>query len=259
MNSVEPAAESGISITLPGPTWPRVSAVCIDSATDAASIAFIEGGQVVAEQQWRTNFSHTQQLAVRIRGLAVEADFDLRSAGLICVCTGPGSFNGIRTGMATAIGLATGLGVPIYGSSALDVIAFPHADRAPAQRAVLPGGRGEHYSALFGTRGGRWRRISPYSVATLDQLAAESPAKCLWCGVLSDEDIDKLGELLGGARRIVTPPHNVRRAAYLLPLAMAAAASGARGTTAELQPLYLRRPAISLPRRRTMPAVEARP
>jgi tRNA threonylcarbamoyl adenosine modification protein YeaZ len=224
--------------------------VCIDSATDAASIAFVDRGEVVAEQQWRTHFSHTQQLAVRIRGLAAEAGFKLSSAGLVCTCTGPGSFNGIRTGMATAIGLATGLGVPIYGISALDLVAFPHADRAPAQRAVLPGGRGEQYSALFGTRGGRWRRISPYVVATLEELAAASPAKCLWCGVFSEEDYILLGNLLGGGRRIVSPPHNVRRAAYLLPLAMAAAANGSSGSVGELQPLYLRKPAISRPRHR---------
>jgi tRNA threonylcarbamoyl adenosine modification protein YeaZ len=249
MNMLEGNLDSAIAITLPGPSWARVSAICIDSATDAASLAFIDHGDVVAEQQWRTHFSHTQQLAVRIKGLAAEAEFDLKSVSLVCVCTGPGSFNGIRTGIATAVGLATGLGVPIYGSSALDLLAFPHADRSPAQRAVLPAGRGEHYSALFGTRGGRWRRVSPYGVATLDELVADSPAKCLWCGVLSDDDSEQLGSLLGGARRIVSPPHNVRRAAYLLPLAMAAAASGAGGTPAELQPLYLRHPAISSPRR----------
>ena len=253
MNVVDASAEPAIAITLPGLPWGKASAICIDSATDAASIAFVDRGEVVAEQQWRTGFSHTQQLASRVKGLAAESRFELRSAKLVCVCTGPGSFNGIRTGMATAIGLAAGLAVPIYGSSALDLIAFPHADRAPAQRAVLPGGRGEHYSALFGTRGGRWRRISPYAVAPLEQLAAESPAKCLWCGVFSDEDYETLGRLLGGARRIVSPPHNVRRAAYLLPLAMAAAASGAEGRVDDLRPLYLRKPAITSPR--TRPAV----
>ena len=250
MNTLESPVDSALSITLPGPNWARVSAVCIDSATEAASIAFVDRGEVVAEQQWRTRSSHGQQLAVRIKGLAAEARLNLSSAGLVCVCTGPGSFTGIRTGMATAIGLATGLSVPIYGGSALDLIAFPHADRAPSQRAVLPAGRGEHYTALFGTRGGRWRRISPYAVATLEEIAADSPAKCLWCGVFSDEDCERLGRLLGGARRIVSPPQNVRRAAFLLSLAFAAAANGASGSAGELQPLYLRRPAVSQPRPR---------
>jgi tRNA threonylcarbamoyl adenosine modification protein YeaZ len=249
MSVTESFEEPAISITLPGPSWARASALCIDSATDEASIALVEHGEVVAEQQWRTHFSHTQQLAVRIRDLSSEAAFDLRNVGLVCVCTGPGSFNGIRTGMATAIGVATGLGVPIYGCSALDLLAFPHADRSTAQRAVLPAGRGEFYSALFGTRGGRWRRLSPYVVSRLEGLVAESPSKCLWCGSLDDDAVETLGRLLGGGRRIVPPPHNVRRAAYLLPLAMAVAAAGAAGTADELRPLYLRRPAITMPRK----------
>jgi tRNA threonylcarbamoyl adenosine modification protein YeaZ len=248
MSMVDGSTDAAVAITLPGPTWARASAVCIDSATDMASIAFVEQGEVIAEQQWRTGFSHTQQLAARLRGLSTEAQFDLQSITLVCVCSGPGSFNGIRTGMATAIGLASGLDVPIYGSSALDLIAFPHADRAPAQRSIVPAGRGEYYSALFGTRGGRWRRISPYGIAPLKQLVAESPAKCLWCGVIGDEESDILSALLGGNRRIVSPPHNVRRAAYLVPLALAAAASGADGRVDSLQPLYLRRPAITQPR-----------
>jgi tRNA threonylcarbamoyl adenosine modification protein YeaZ len=208
----------------------------------------VQQGQVVAEQSWRTGMAHTRQLTARLRGLAAEASFDPRSADLICVCTGPGSFNGIRTGMATAFGLAAGLAVPVYGASVLDLLAFPHADRAPAQRALLPAGRGEFYSALFGTRGGRWRRLSAYIIGDLETLAAESPAKCMWCGLQDESEMERVATLLGGAHRIVLPPHNVRRASYLLPLALAAAASGAPGTPESVLPLYLRRPAITMPR-----------
>jgi tRNA threonylcarbamoyl adenosine modification protein YeaZ len=216
-----------------------------------ASIALVERGEIVAEQQWRAGMSHTQQLAARLRQLASEARFTIESANFVCVCVGPGSFNGIRTGMATAIGIASGLDIPIYGCSALDLLAYPHADRAPAQRALLPAGRGEYYSALFGTRGGRWRRISPYTVAALTTLAAESPAKCLWCGIQGEDDIETLAGLLGGARRVVAPSHNIRRAAFLVPLALAAAANGADGSIDALQPMYLRRPAITQPRSRS--------
>jgi tRNA threonylcarbamoyl adenosine modification protein YeaZ len=246
MNTIDRDADCPIAIiTLPGPSWVRANAICIDSATSTASIALIECGEVVAEQQWRAGFSHSQQLASRLRELATESHFELKSAALIGVCTGPGSFNGIRTGMATAIGLSAGLGVPIYGCSALDLITYPHADRATVQRAVLPAGRGEYYSALFGTRAGQWRRVSPYSVATLAQLAQDTPAKCLWCGPLGDEEVGVLADLLGGTKRVLPPPHNVRRAAFLLPLALAAAASGADGCVESLQPMYLRRPAIT--------------
>jgi len=73
------------------------------------------------------------------------------AARLICVCTGPGSFNGIPAGMATAIGLLRS-GAPIYGISALDLLAFPHADRAPAQRPCAPAGASTTRPCLYARR-----------------------------------------------------------------------------------------------------------
>lgn len=253
--STSSAEDSSVSITLPGPIGAGINAVCIDTATDSAALALISDGIVVGEMSWHAGISHTRQLAATLRRLALDCGYTLASTSTVCVCTGPGSFNGIRAGMSTAFGLAFGLQVPIYGSSALDLLAFPHADRAPAQRAVLPAGRGQFYSAMFGTRGGRWRRVSAYAIGSLEELALESPAKCLWCGVLKEAEIDELAILLGGARRVVAPIHNVRRAAYLLPLALAAAAAGAPGTPESVTPLYLRAPAISTPRAAAMAGI----
>ncbi len=235
-------------VVLPGPAWGNARAVCIDSAGDTTSIALVSGGVVTAELTWHGGTVHSRTLAPALRRLAEQCDFALADTRIVCVCTGPGSFNGIRRGMATAIGLAVGLGAPIYGCGALDLLAFPHADRAPAQRAVLPAGRGAFYSALFGTRGGRWRRVGPYTIGTLPDLVAESPAKCLWCGPLEGSTGDELAVLLGGRKRLVGAAHNVRRASYLLTLALAAAEAGAAGNAACLLPLYLRRPAITTPR-----------
>ena len=248
MSAPIPIDHPAVAVTLPGPSGARHNAVCVDTATSMAALALIQDGQVVAETAWRVGKAHTRQLSAKLRALCHDSGYDLAATNIVCVCTGPGSFNGIRTGMATAFGLACGLGAPVYGSSALDLLAFPHADRAPAQRALLPAGKGEFYSALFGTRGGRWRRVSPYTIGDLATLAAESPAKCLWCGTLEEPEVEQLATLLGGARRWVAPAHNVRRAAYLLPLALAEAAAGGGGSPETVQPLYLRRPAITTPR-----------
>ena len=244
----DPLDPPSIPITLPGPGSAHHHAICIDTTTTMAGLALIEAGQVVGELSWRVGRAHTESLALRLQGLASASGYEIRRTTIVCVCTGPGSFNGIRTGMATAFGLATGLGVSVYGSSSLDLLAFPNADRAPAQRAVLPAGRGTYYSALFGSRGGRWHRLAPYSIADLETLVAASPPKCLWCGALEQDDAARLAELLGGARRLVPPAHNVRRASYLLPLALAAAAVGRQGSPDLVEPLYLRQPAITTPR-----------
>jgi tRNA threonylcarbamoyladenosine biosynthesis protein TsaB len=237
-----------VPITLPGPSWSGVNAVCIDSATEMASLALVHDGVVVAEQTWLAGTRHSRLLAATLRRLAEQCSYALRDTRMVCVCTGPGSFNGIRAGMATAIGLATGLDVPVYGVGALDLLAFPHAERAPHQRPVLPAGQGAYYSALFGSRGGRWRRLTPYTVAPLATLAAESPAKCLWCGPMDNAACEELSMLLGGAKRVAAPAHSLRRASFMVTLALAAGEAGASGSSADLVPLYVRRPAITTPR-----------
>jgi tRNA threonylcarbamoyladenosine biosynthesis protein TsaB len=240
--------QPAIAVTLPGPSGARQNAICLDTATAMASIALLQEGRVRGELTWHTGNKGTGTLTSRLRALAHDSGYDLAATNLLAVCTGPGSFNGIRTAMATAFGLAAGLAAPIYGVSALDLLAFQQAERAPAQRAVMAAGKGLFYSALFATRGGRWRRISPYTITNLETLVEESPARCVWCGTLDDSDVEHLRVLLGGAHRWTHPIQNVRRASFLLPLAMALAVAGAPGTPATVQPLYLRRPAVTQPR-----------
>ena len=237
-----------VPVTLPGAVGAGHRAICLDSATSMAGLALVADGRVLAEQSWLAGRGHTGALAAHLRDLAHMSGYDLPGTTLLCVCTGPGSFNGIRTGLATALGLASGLGAAVYGVSALDLLAFPHAERAQVQRAVLPAGRGHYYSALYTTRNGRWRRVSPYVIGDLEALVVESPAKCLWCGELDEAEMVRLTSLLGSGRRITPPVYALRRAAYLLPLALAAAAAGEPGMPDAVQPLYLRRPAITTPR-----------
>src|SRR5579883_1216216 len=117
-----------LSLVLPGPSGARQNAVCLDTATEMASIALLQDGKVSGELTWRAGRASTAKLSAQLRLLARGTGYNLAATNIICVCTGPGAFNGIRTGMATAFGLAFGLNAPVYGVSALDALAFPHAD-----------------------------------------------------------------------------------------------------------------------------------
>jgi len=91
--------------------------------------------------------------------------FLIGEVGGVVVGRGPGSFTGVRIGVATAKGLAQGLGVPLWGVGTLDAIAWPFGDQDVLLGVVGDAMRGEVYPALFECGGGDVRRIAPDEVA----------------------------------------------------------------------------------------------
>lgn len=120
----------------------------IDTATAACSVALIEDGRVVARDHAVVGRGHAERLVPMIAGLP-----DGGRAPRILVDCGPGSFTGVRVGIAAARGLALGWGAEAAGFSSLALIAaaaFAHRD-IPALAVVLEGGHGEVFMQVFGS------------------------------------------------------------------------------------------------------------
>jgi len=100
-------------------------------------------------------------------GLAIE------QVGGVVVGRGPGSFTGVRIGVASAKGLAHGLGVPLWGVGTLDAIAWGFAEEDVVLGVVGDAMRGEVYPALFRCGSARIERLTPDRVARPDRLAEE--------------------------------------------------------------------------------------
>jgi tRNA threonylcarbamoyl adenosine modification protein YeaZ len=96
--------------------WSPGAILALDTATSVAVVAQGDPhGNVIAEAAWTAGHRHGEELLARIDGLLAEAGMDLPQLGAIVVGTGPGAFTGLRVGLATAKGLAHGLGIPIVG------------------------------------------------------------------------------------------------------------------------------------------------
>ncbi|MBB5710052.1 tRNA (adenosine(37)-N6)-threonylcarbamoyltransferase complex dimerization subunit type 1 TsaB [Sphingomonas xinjiangensis] len=119
----------------------------IETATAACSVALLEGGAVIARGHDVVGRGHAERLVPMIAELPGQGRADR-----ILVDVGPGSFTGVRVGLAAARGLAIGWSIPVFGYSSMALIAAArfHADPDLATLAVtLEGGHGEVFMQAF--------------------------------------------------------------------------------------------------------------
>jgi tRNA threonylcarbamoyl adenosine modification protein YeaZ len=117
----------------------------IDTATAACSVALVEGEALVGERHERVGRGHAERLVPMIEGL-----LEGRRPGSILVDCGPGSFTGVRVGLAAAHGLAIGWGVPLAGYSSMAAVAAAEAGRGGEIAVALEGGHGQLFVQTFG-------------------------------------------------------------------------------------------------------------
>ncbi len=216
--------------------------VAIDTATRMASLAFYQADRVCSEESWLAGASHTVELvpnlARHLRRLGLTPD---RLTG-VAVATGPGSFTGLRIGLAVAKGLALGLAIPLVGIPTLDVLAHPQANRHLPTWAIVQAGRGRICAALYHRKRGRWRRLGNYRLTTIAELCAEIEGQALFCGEIDAEAVALIGESLGERAVIASPASAVRRAGYLAELAWSRLERGETDDPGRLAPIYLHPP-----------------
>ncbi|MEP9403383.1 tRNA (adenosine(37)-N6)-threonylcarbamoyltransferase complex dimerization subunit type 1 TsaB [Sphingomonas sp. VNH70] len=118
----------------------------IATATAACSVALIEGERLVAREHVVVGRGHAERLVPMIGALPCGGRADA-----ILVDCGPGSFTGVRVGLAAARGLGIGWGVPVCGFSSLALLAAAAFADSDAERlvAVLDGGHGEVFAQAF--------------------------------------------------------------------------------------------------------------
>lgn len=140
----------------------------IETATAACSVALIDGDALIAERHAEVGRGHAERLVSMIAELP-----DGGRADAILVDCGPGSFTGIRVGIAAARGLAFGWGVSAHGFSSLPLVAAGAfaADPGIAEVAVvLEGGHGEVFMAAYDRQ---FAQIMPFASLKPDAALAQ--------------------------------------------------------------------------------------
>jgi tRNA threonylcarbamoyladenosine biosynthesis protein TsaB len=132
--------------------------LAIETATRAGSVALARGSATLAAASGDASASHSTDLIESIDGILQRAGVLLRDIDLFAVAVGPGSFTGLRIGLATTKSFAMCVGKNCAGVSTLAAIA--HAAGPSSQTlALLPAGRGELFAQMFSVDDGRVREL----------------------------------------------------------------------------------------------------
>jgi len=218
--------------------------LAIDTATHFAGLALVGQGQVWAEESWHSAMTHSVELAPRIRRMLSTQRVAVESLAGIAVSLGPGSFTGLRIGLAAAKGLALPHRLPLIGISALDGMAYPHQTEGQPVWTVIQAGRGRIGIACYDQVEGEWTQIVAPTLTTFEGLCTLASGRAIFTGEIDDQAAAWLREQLGEAATIPTPARRLRRAAYLAELAAVRLARNDVDDLATLAPLYLQHPAV---------------
>lgn len=228
--------------------------LAIDTSTAVAGVALYRDG-VRAEHTWHSGRSHTTQLMANVERLLAEdgaRPSDLKAVG---VALGPGSFNGLRVGLATAKLLSFSLGVPLVGVDTLTATAYQYREWVPSGsgkdtigrwliRPLYDAGRGQLATALYSPTPDGIREVEPPRLAVLQDLLGRAIQPTLYCGEIADEWGQEIGRLGGPLAMVVVGAGALRRPGFLAELAWGRFQAGSVADVTTLQPLYLRRPPV---------------
>jgi tRNA threonylcarbamoyladenosine biosynthesis protein TsaB len=125
--------------------------LAVDTTSTRASIAVLEDTTVRGEREFQTPAGHAQQLLPEIDRLLDSLKWSLGDIEAFAVAVGPGSFTGLRIGIASVEGLSFATGRPVVGVSTLDATAARYPSREGLVAPFLDARREEIFGALFRT------------------------------------------------------------------------------------------------------------
>lgn len=143
----------------------------LDSSAVTASVALTDGDRVIKSEFVNSGLTHSETLLPMVK--RVIGDNEFSSLDAVAITAGPGSFTGVRIGVATVKGIAFAGNIPCYGVSTLEAIAYNFVDDNCVVCAVMDARRMQFYNAIFKVENGIVSRITPDRAISIDDLREE--------------------------------------------------------------------------------------
>lgn len=215
----------------------------LETATRFTSVALVDEDDVLAELTYSGPMRPSQVLMPMVDRVLREAGLDRTRLGAVAAGAGPGSFTGLRLGLATAQALAYALGIPVVGVSTLEAMAFPWLGTGCLVVPVLDAQRGRVYAAGFPRDPAGFVPRTVEWEALLDHLASfsESGGRVVLVGEWAWARRQEVSSRLGEGVWVVSPELGYPRAAVVARLGREALEKGEAGDPFALRAVYLRR------------------
>ena len=216
--------------------------LAFETSAKAASVALLQEGRLLGEYMQNSGQTHSRTIMQMAQDLLRNCDLTVDDVDAVACAAGPGSFTGIRIGLAAAKGFAWGRGIPLVGISTLEAMARTVAVADGVYCAAMDARRNQVYTALFLVENGVFRRLmddSAISVEELGQKLSELNGPKYLVGDGAVLCHTHLSETVAGLRLL--PEHlRMQRASGTALLAWEQLQAGAVVSAAEVTPNYLR-------------------
>lgn len=212
--------------------------LAIDTSTRTIGLSLYNGVQVLNELIWTSRDYHTVELAPAIAELLAKTRMKTSELGALAVAIGPGSFTGLRIGLALAKGLTLAQNLALVGVPTLDILAASQPAQQLPLAAVLQAGRGRLAVGWYQPVDSAWQSIRQIEVLTPHELSERIQSPTLVSGELTEEE----RRLLSRKRKnviLASPAHSLRRPSFLAELAWQRWQAGQVDDPAALSPIYL--------------------
>lgn len=216
--------------------------LALETSAKAVSAALSEDGRILASGYQDTGLTHSRTLMPIVEHLFRNTGLTMADCDAVAVAAGPGSFTGIRIGVAAAKGLAFAAEKPAVGVSTLAAMARNVAFADGLVLCAMDARRSQIYNAVFLAENGHLTRLTPDRAIALEELAQELREDSRPKLVVGDGArlcFDFLSN--AGLPCLLAPPHLIMQNAASVALeAEEAAAAGGLISAQDLQPVYLR-------------------
>ena len=213
-----------------------------ETSAKASSVALLENGKLLGESYQNTGLTHSQTLMVMAQQLLEDCGKTVSDLQAVAVAEGPGSFTGVRIGVAAAKGLAWGAELPCYGVSTLEAMALSLGAWQGYVCPVMDARRSQVYNALFSVNCGKLERLGEDRAIALEDLSRELAELAGPIFLVGDGSSLTYRTLSDTLPNLVLPPeHRMhQRASGVALAAQQKIAAGLPGNGAALSPNYLR-------------------